>query len=89
MNRIFKYSLSIASEQTIEIPKGSKILHVDCQNNTPCLWALINDTNPTVLMTIRIVGTGHECPHAIEDYIGSVQQFNGSYVWHIFGREAL
>jgi hypothetical protein len=84
--KIFKYPLAIVHEQTIEMPKHSKILCVQMQGGVLCLWAAVN---PDALMEkriISIVGTGNPTSVNLDGYIGTVQQ--GYYVWHIFeGRQ--
>jgi hypothetical protein len=43
---ICKYPLDIAEKQEIEIPVDSKIIHVDVQNDSPVIWAIVNPENP-------------------------------------------
>jgi hypothetical protein len=40
--RIWKYQLSVAFQQTIVLPKGSRILSVHAQDGMICLWAMVD-----------------------------------------------
>ncbi len=85
--RIWKYQLSVAFQQTIFIPKGSRILSAHAQNEMICLWMLLDpDRSDSQTETeIRIFGTGHP----IEDESGVDLRFIGTvligqFVWHVF-----
>jgi len=82
--RIFKYPLELNESQYITIPKDHKILSVQVQRDTICVWALIDDDTERIVQPIRIVGTGHSIPsmNPLGEYIGTVQQ--GGFVWHVF-----
>ena len=91
MIRIFKYTLDIVDEQTLNLPTGSKIVSVIEQNNDVVLYALVDDeekhTNGHV---IRIVGTGHPFPDCGEHFfVGTVSNHAGSRVWHVFEHVSL
>lgn len=81
---IWKYQLNIVSLQNINLAADAKILSVDIQNNTLCLWALTNPNAPTTYRTIEIVGTGMEVSPYQKRFIGTVQM--GVLVWHVFER---
>ena len=84
MKRIFKYPLKLQGTQKIKIPKHAKILNIQTQEDDICLWALINPEEPKVSRQIRIFGTGHEVPDIKLEYIGTIQQLDGSLIWHVF-----
>ena len=86
---IWKYPLEVVPQQTVEMPFGSKILTVQVQQETPCLWALVDPGLYTVRREIHIVGTGHELEISLSalKYINTFQQANGSLVWHVFEKE--
>lgn len=71
----------------IPMPKGAKILCLQTQDNTPCIWAQIEGNHPTEPREFYITGTGH---HMIDDpdinpkYIGTYQQDDGMFVFHVF-----
>ena len=47
MLKIFKYPVTIDKYFELNLPKGSKVLTVDIQNDEPQLWALVNPDMPT------------------------------------------
>jgi hypothetical protein len=87
MNKtIWKYELKIDDLQNVIMPIGAEILSVQMQNETPCLWALVNpDEKDTDTRYIETFGTGH--PVAYD--MGSTREFIGTYqtrglVFHVF-----
>ena len=82
METIYKYELAQAETQTIDMPEGAKVLTVQVQRGCPCLWALVESTNPLVARHFRIYGTGHSFVHG--EYIGSFQLMGGDLVFHVF-----
>ncbi len=85
---IYKYNITITGEQAVVLPKHSKILTVQIQNNTLHLWALINeDEREHEKRIIEIFGTGHPLDSKIERrYINSFQSDGGYFVGHAFER---
>ena len=86
MKTIYKYPLSITDVQTIWMPSGAKILSVQEQRDTLCLWAAVDRDNIEAPRTILIVGTGNPMPYTCNDFIGTVQTNGGALVWHVFER---
>ena len=43
MKRIFKYELIVANHSKLCLPVGAKILSVQAQRDTVCLWALVDE----------------------------------------------
>lgn len=85
MKTIHKFPIEIVDFQVINIPSGAKFLHVDMQNQTMCLWALVDTDAPIVERRIRVIGTGLPAGDiSIEQHIGSVLVLQGTYVFHIF-----
>lgn len=85
MRTIWKYAVLTLDDQTIEIPEGARLLHVDDQSGWIMLWALVDPDARRVSRQIRVVGTGHPIPDdLVLVYVGSLQQANGNLVWHIF-----
>ena len=83
---IWKFPFAICKLIEIEMPQDARILHVECQQVTPCIWALVDPDAPKVARRFRLLGTGH---HAIREdlgcHLGTFQQ--GPFVWHIFDAE--
>lgn len=82
MLTIYKYALAILSQQPIRMPKGAKILSVDCQRDTICLWAEVDCKQSEEVRWIGIVGTGRRVPEGDRRFIGTVQQ--RQFVWHVY-----
>jgi hypothetical protein len=83
MKSIYKYPLKITDIQTIEMPNNSKILTVQMQSGTPCLWVLVDDNQTNLIdrREILVIGTGHEFV-SVGDYIGTFQV--ATCVFHVF-----
>lgn len=85
MKTIWKYPLQITDVQEIMMPEQAKILHVEMQGISPCLWVLVDSESKQVPRYIRVVGTGNPFPDADQAmYIGSFQMMGDILVWHVF-----
>lgn len=84
--KIYKYSLDITDEQVLQIPKSAKFCSLQVQNNVPCIWLMVDETEEDGLFKIITYGTGHKLGN-LDNYafLGTYQLFNGSLVYHIFG----
>ena len=83
MKRIWKFELQWTDEQRIEMPSGAEIVSVAFQDDTLCIWAIIDPAMWTEYRTFVIVGTGREIPRGmILSHLATVQQ--PPMVWHIF-----
>lgn len=85
MKKIFKYRFSIDSLQELTIPSGYQILSVQVQNGFPCIWALVEESNPSETLRIKTFGTGEIIPNADDlIYIGNIQFDKINFVGHVF-----
>lgn len=84
MSKIFKYPLQVTDQQTIKMPYGAKVLCVQVQDGTPCLWALVDPTVESVDHFVNTVGTGHPTNQVAENYVGTYQLQGGALVFHVF-----
>jgi len=91
VKRIFKYPLKTADQQVLTMPRNAVPLCVQVQPHVgPCLWAMVEDSEPTELRTVRIIGTGHPVPDAAKlYYVGTYQLDDGALVFHVFWKWAL
>lgn len=101
MRTIYKYPLTPTTEQIIKVPLlktdpytavkiKQQILKLDVQENTPCLWIMVDSEQRERAVKVTLCGTGQKCYEPIEDYIDSfqVQQNSGAnFVFHVFVRE--
>jgi hypothetical protein len=84
---VYKYALKPIVLNDVEMPEDSQVLHVDCQSNTFCIWALVNPDKKKVVRRFLTVGTGYPLEQVYEDKLyfhGSFLMSGGAYVWHIF-----
>ena len=82
MRAIWKYILDITDAQCLDMPSGAKILCVQMQGKTLCLWAVVDPAQPKVRHTFRVYGTGHPLDDNHGVYLGTVQV--GMLVFHVF-----
>lgn len=79
---IWKFPLNLLNVQQVSMPTGARVLSVQLQGDTICLWAEVDPKAEQQPRDFYIVGTGHEYnPRGLE-YRGTVQ--TGVYVWHVF-----
>lgn len=84
---IWKFELDHKGNQEIELPIDYEILTIQVQNETPCLWVLVDPNKPKEKEIFEIYGTGHEIHYDMgidRKYIGTFQENKGMYVWHLF-----
>ena len=86
MKAIFKYSLTLAYSQAVDLPIGAKPLSIQMQGGGVCLWALVETSVPSTLKTVRMYGTGHDCSDlaATSQFLGTIQLSGGSLVFRFF-----
>ncbi len=84
MTTIWKFLLEVTDTQDVKMPRGARILTVDVQHGTPCLWALVDGEQPRESRHIQMYGTGHSFDPVPSDYIGTFQLSGGSLVFHVF-----
>lgn len=89
MNKtIYKYPLEVTDVQNISLPVGAEILTIQTQNETPCLWALVDPNGiEKESKTIEIFGTGHPIGYDMgvsRKYISTFQLRGGQLVFHAF-----
>jgi len=66
------------------MPAGAEVLCVQTQNETACLWAMVDPDEPLLKRSFCIYGTGHPVPNASQKYIGTYQIKGGALVFHCF-----
>jgi len=81
---IWKYPLVIDDSQTLDLPVGARVLSVQFQREILWCWALVDPHASIRPRVICMYGTGHPVPVVHGRFIGTVQQFNGNLVWHVF-----
>lgn len=85
-NTIYKYPLLGTTRQTIQLPRGARILSAGEQNGTFVLWALVNRRETVTQDTeVLIYGTGHDANQLTDDhkFVDTVRYPN-DLVFHVF-----
>jgi len=87
---VARFPLRIDNDQIIEMPTNAKILSVQVHKNQVCLFALV-DPEEKLMVNRRFVLTGTDTPLTgdllsvlLRIYLGTVQQEEGTVVWHVF-----
>jgi len=86
---IWKFPLRVDDIIDVDMPTGARILAVQTQQETPCIWALVDPSAPKERRRFRVFGTGHRI--AQEDsltYVGTFQVGDGALVFHVFEENA-
>jgi hypothetical protein len=87
---IFKYPLLVTDFQDVLLPIGAEILTIQTQDETACMWALVNPSEKEKeIRNIEIFGTGHPIGYDMgisRKYISTFQMRDGQLVFHAFER---
>lgn len=95
MRRVLKYTLQNENTKTIQVPGCTdantfkdQVLHVDVQRDDICIWCIADEEQPMQDVEIAVCNTGDYLDDNLqkEDFLGTVLMFNGSLVFHVFGR---
>ncbi len=86
MRSIFKYPIKISSDISLAIPCDAKILTVQMQRGTTCIWALVDPDAKEEVRRFRFIGTGHPIEQGQQrlDYVGTIQMLGGDLMYHLF-----
>jgi hypothetical protein len=83
--RIWKYPLQTVDIQTLQIPYLARLLCVQMQHGTPCLWVLVDEGVTTIPWHFTTYGTGNPMPDSDPgQYVGTYQLLEGDLVFHVF-----
>lgn len=85
MARILKHEIPAASEFTLPLYEGSKLLKLAVVNEKAYIWALEDESKPKRGVKFRMVMTGEELnldPFML--YIGTFILYNSLFVGHLF-----
>lgn len=82
--KIYKYTLEDPTS-TVQMPEGAKVLSAHAQNESVCVWALVDPSKPMTLRTFKIIGTGWDIEDVTHlEFIGTVLLSGGRLVFHVF-----
>lgn len=83
LRQVWKFPLPLTDLATINMPTGARVIHVDVQGATPCLWALVDPDAAAEPRHFRVAGTGHTLEPDLR-HLGSFLIFDGAGVFHVF-----
>lgn len=92
MNTIYKYNLKLDNTQTIEMPRGAKILDIQFKTadrflqGELAMWAMVNTNKEIEERIFKLFGTGFEINYEGDKsliYLSTVQ-FNNAFDVHVF-----
>jgi hypothetical protein len=87
MKTIWKFQVPVQDEITVDMPVGAKILTVQMQAGSPCIWALVDADAPVQPRHFAWRGTGHDAGGlALLKYVGTVSILGGGLIFHLFDR---
>lgn len=90
MNKtIFKYPIINPDNVMFNMPKDAEVLTVQCQDDIPTIWALVNAKElQREHRYFEVFGTGHNipCGMGIERKYINTFQMNTGLVFHLFER---
>ncbi len=82
---VWKFPLQVADVQQVLMPQGARLLTVQVQDDTPCLWAVVDPASRPVVRWIHTAGTGHTWPaKSLSEHISTYQLHGGALVFHVF-----
>ena len=82
---IWKYSIpKIINEFEIEMPRDARVLCVQIQKGTPCIWVKTSGRGEMEKRKFVIIGTGDSFDAEGLAYRGTWQEGGGMVVWHLF-----
>lgn len=88
MLTVHKYPVPLTDHFTLQLPEGAKVLSVQEQHGSQCMWCLVREGAPPEPRLFRLAGTGHPIQEVSSEeclyYIGTWQSMEGALVWHLF-----
>ena len=86
MKTIYKYLVPQQTKFELEIPRGSKFLTLQKQNNSQAIWFEVDTEEKKMRIKFEIYGTGWNLNSSMDkQYLGTF--VDGAYVWHLYAKE--
>lgn len=83
MIMVHKYQVFLGTF-TIRIPRDGQVLTIKTQDGTMRMWVLVDDENPCENRHFIGIGTGQPVSVSGFEYITTIFEHGGAYVWHFF-----
>lgn len=85
MRVVYKYPFTVHDEVVIAMHRDARVLLVEHQWATPCIWAEVDTSEPVQPYYFRVFGTGHEIPEGFSGrHFASFRRHDGRFVWHMY-----
>lgn len=89
MKTIYKYNLQFETHIELQLPVNAKILSVQVQNGSLCLWALVDPDLNSETRVFDVIGTGHTIRNRESAIINNLYKHLstvqiGQLVFHVF-----
>jgi len=86
VKKIFKYRIPFLDFTEVSMPTGAKILEVQNQDESLCVWAEVDPDTPMMERRFfHVYRTGHNMYEECEEtYLGTAQFQRGEYVFHLY-----
>ena len=81
---IWKFEIPLEEKIALAMPKGTQIIAFQMQGDKACIWGIVEPSRCIETRKFVIRGTGHEFEDDPGTYVGTVQEFEGRFVWHLF-----
>ena len=86
MKTIYKYQIPMSG--IVVLPAEYKILKFGIQQETICLWALVDSETERIAKEFVVVGTGWNLDDKLDDRWQHMETlFENGFVWHVFMKE--
>ena len=83
MKTIYKYPFELKDESCVEMPDGSRVLHVGVDlQGVMCLWAEVDTEVPKRNYSVCVRGTGHLLKGNEGVFVGTFVE--RVFVWHVY-----
>jgi hypothetical protein len=86
MKTVHKYPLDLDQKiNKIGMQRNAKLLTVQVQCGSACVWALVDREEPIVIRHLRVACTGCDMTSSeAHSYVASIQTPDGSMIFHVF-----
>lgn len=89
MRKIFKYPIEMSSEITLSLPIGSTIQCIKVNNNTPFIYAIVDENEKELEDNkFRCYVTGEELDeyHGEYYYFDTISLNSGTLIFHLYSK---
>ncbi len=83
MRTVWKIPLEIEGDNSVTLPEGVNVVHIDTQGDDIMMWVLVEPVRVSREYRFFVVATGGEVPRNTQ-HVGTVLTNLGKSVWHVF-----